>query len=158
MIALGHIRPSDYRSMKSYVTDPKVSQFLTWKPYNDEKKIKDFFNTSTSLNEYPNEFLGIYFKNKMIGTVHLIERENKMVQFGFGILPCFWGNDFGSMIVKQTILYLKKGLWFLRVKTIVADVHKKNIFSIRVLEENGFIKIDKNPKKLGDRMRYIYSL
>lgn len=155
MIILRHIQKSDYRCLKSYITDSRATKFLTWKPYKNEKRIKDFLNLSINLNKYPNEFLGIICKKKLIGTIHLIARDNKKVQFGFGIMSKFWGKGYGSQIIKQSILYIKKSIWGLYNNEIIIDIHKDNVFAERVVEKNGFIKICRQPKNFKDRYRYL---
>lgn len=154
MIELRHILPIDFNDMKSYVTNDQVTRFLTWDTYKNEEHVRGFLDKATGLNKFPNEFLGIIYKNKMIGTVHMIERKNKIVQFGFGILPVCWGRGLGAEIVKNVISYLKSGEWIKFVNLVVADIHKDNVHAIRVLEQCGFTKSIRQKVDSSERLRY----
>ena len=139
MIVLRNLSESDFKDLKKFVSNSQVTKYLTWKPYFDDKKIREFLEKSIACVDFPNEYLAIIYKGKLIGTIHLIDRYQGCVQFGFGIMPDLWGQGLGNVAVCMTLDYIKKTKWSERVKEIWADTHKDNLIAKKILLKNNFI-------------------
>jgi RimJ/RimL family protein N-acetyltransferase len=127
----------DKKSVTTYVSNPRVTRFLTWKAYKNEKLIVKYMEKAISKTSYPDEVLVIEYKGMVIGTIHMIERLGRAVQFGFGIIPSYWGYGFGRIVIKSIIEYIRKTAWN-KCKVIWADVHRDNIWVQKQLLSCGF--------------------
>ncbi len=139
-ILFRHLTASDFVQLIEFVTDSKVTKYLTWEPYSDTERIKGFLNNAEKCSGFPNEFLAIIFETKLIGTVHIIDRQNGCIQFGFGITSDYWGQGLGDGIVKATLNYINTSEWQEKTSEIWADIHRDNIFAKQILIKNGFIR------------------
>ena len=134
-----------------YLKNNKVSKFLSWKPYKDIIKIKNYFKYATNSINFPDEILSINYNGTSIGTAHILSKGGGVTQIGFGILPNFWNKGLGSIILKKLILYIKKSEWSNNTKEIIGVIHKNNIYAIKIFQKENFAKVNKIIKK-----DYIY--
>jgi RimJ/RimL family protein N-acetyltransferase len=105
---------------------------------------------------YPDESMGIVCNNIVIGTFHLIGKNNMYTQIGFGIHESFWNKGIGTIVVKKIFDYINDSSWKVKTKIICADVNKDNIYAKKVLQKNGFYLYQKNIEL--NRDRFIYNL
>lgn len=131
-----HILPWDYEQIKKYVTSSNVSKFLTWAPYDNEEDIKVYFNKILKATHFPDETLWIIHGNLLIGTIHIISRWKKNIQFWFWILPEYWWQWIGAMSVIKAIEYIRESIW--TWYTIWWDVHHLNRYGIDCLVKSWF--------------------
>lgn len=151
-----HLRLKDLDDVYSFVKNKNVTKFLTWKTYSSKEETLNYLNIVSKKNSFPDETLGIIYQNALIGTIHLIYRDNYNTQIGFGIKENYWNQKIGKHVVSKLIKYLKNGDWGDKTKVILADVNQKNIYAIKILEKNCFVLSEKNIEKFRDR--YIYQL
>jgi RimJ/RimL family protein N-acetyltransferase len=151
-----HLNLTDSKKISSYLTDPRVSKYLTWKAYSSQADIEEYVKKSVKKLNYPDEVLAIEAKNEILGTVHFILRPGGIVQFGFGIKPNYWGKGLGRKIVADMLKILSTAEWKKHCKVIRADVHKDNIWPQKVLLLNDFKLADKNVGN--DRYRFLHNL
>jgi RimJ/RimL family protein N-acetyltransferase len=151
-----HIQKEDVESVSNYVSDPRVSKYLTWKSYSDSHLISEYVSKSVSKISYPDEVLVVIYKKNIIGTVHIIARQKKVAQFGFGIIPSFWGNGFGLNIITDMISYINRSEWKKRCNVIWAHVHMDNIWVQKQLISFGFISERKEIEP--NRYQFMYKL
>ncbi|MCG1036918.1 GNAT family N-acetyltransferase [Polaribacter sargassicola] len=91
---------------------------------------------------------------KFIGTVALI-KESLENEIGYRFLEKYWNLGFGSEICKGLLLYCKQ----INLKKIVAYVVDKNKASVKILEKNNFILVDKFINEDKDQeSKYIFNL
>lgn len=138
MIAFRNLLKSDFESLKAFVGDKRVTRYLTWESYTEDKKVINFLDKAGECTEFPNEYLAVIYKQRLIGTVHLISRGNGYIQFGFGITPPYWGKGIGNEIVKKAINYIKTSSWLENAVEIWADTHQENIHAKKILLKNKF--------------------
>lgn len=155
-IFLRNFKSEDLLVVEEYVTSKKVAKFLTWKAYSNKDEILDYFQKALNLNKYPNEFLIIMNNNNAIGTTHIIFRGEEITQIGFGILPKYWNQGIGSLILPAIIKYIKKSEFYEKSKIICADISIDNIAAIKIFIKNNFILYKQNFQP--NRDRYIYKL
>ncbi len=58
-----------------YVTNKKVTRFLTRKTYQNHDDTMSFIQYASKCIAYPNEFLAIIYGHKLIGTIHILAGE-----------------------------------------------------------------------------------
>ena len=155
-LKLTHLKPKDYQDLQRFVTNKKVAKYLTWKVYHKESDIREYFKKILNKDSYPDETLAIDLKNKLIGTVHIISRENRAAQIGFGLLPDFWNMGLGSIALSLMRDYIKRSTWINNSEELWADVNRLNRYAIKILLKSGFtltkLKLPLN------RSRYIYKI
>lgn len=151
-----HIQKKDLKSVSNYVSDPRVSKYLTWESYSDIRLISDYISKSINKISYPDEVLVIIHKKNIIGTVHIIARQKKVAQFGFGIIPSFWGNGFGLIIITDMISYINQSEWKKRCNVVWANVHMNNIWVQKQLISFGFISDRKEIEP--NRYQFVYKI
>jgi RimJ/RimL family protein N-acetyltransferase len=146
----------DTKKVREYITNPQVANFLTWEPYKNEVEIKKYFKYAFSCGDFPDEILCILFNNEVIGTAHLLKRDNENMQIGFGILPKFWNKGLGSKISLELIQYIKNSIWAKKINHIRAVIHKDNMYAQRIFTKLNFDLKQKNIK--GDFDLYVLKL
>jgi RimJ/RimL family protein N-acetyltransferase len=156
-LLLRHLLVSDKQELWHYVSSPLVTRFLTWKYYTNQISYLDYFTSAQLKMSFPDEVLGIVNSaNKLIGTIHFINRENKAVQFGFGIIPELWNQGIGTKVAELGLNYLDESQQW-SVLPIWADVHQENKAAIKVLKKNNFSLVKKSIEFQRDRYSFINS-
>lgn len=138
-IKLRHVNSNDFDEVWAYCSDPHVTKYLTWDHYVSKEDFMDFFTEKmlTSKN-ISNLFLVITIDNNVLGTAHIIQRAENVLQIGFGILPIYWNQGFGSQIIRLIEDYIvnnsNKKSWIIR-----ADFHKGNYAVYKILKKQNYI-------------------
>ena len=156
ILKLRHLKLEDYKNLRKFVINKKVANYLTWEAYKEEVDVKKYFKKILKKNSYPDETLAIDFNSKLIGTVHIISRGNKITQIGFGLLPGLWNKGLGLISLSLILTYIKEGEWINNSEELWADVNKLNRYAIRLLLKSDFI-LTKLKLPL-NRCRYIYKI
>lgn len=155
MLQFRSLELKDLSDLSEYVEDSLVTKYLTWNSYKDKLDIQKYIQSSQTKNDFPDEVLAVLFKDKVIGTVHIIYRKDEFIQVGFGVISKLWNKGFGTQIFKILLEYIDNSKWALKTNKIVADVHKDNIYAIRIIRKYNFIF----EKKLNDnRIRYTLKI
>ena len=137
-ITLRHLNHDDYAAIRDYVCNPKVAKYLTWQVYTQGKEVESYFKKILVKVASPDEVLGIEYKKKIVGSVHLILRQSKFIQMGFGIIPNLWHQGIGTETLRIILGYIQNTDWSQISKEIWADIHKDNIYAAKTLQKNGF--------------------
>ncbi len=148
------LKKEDFEGLFKYCSDKEATQYLTWNAYSSKNEYEKFFIDASKKTGYPDEFLGIYFEDRIIGSIHLILRANNQVQFGFGITKENWNKGICTKIVKLAINHLKK-TWDMENFEVIADVHINNFAARKVLEKNNFFFLSEKTNN-ENRLRYTY--
>jgi ribosomal-protein-alanine N-acetyltransferase len=96
-------------------------------------------------------------ESKLIGTISLwnISREDSKAEIGYELMPEYHGKGFMQEAFARTIKYIGE---VLKVETIEAWTHSKNLASSKILERNGFKRDHaaeaKNKEDLGESIIY----
>ena len=102
-----------------------------------EKSIKDY--VSQMNNSDNNLFYGVFFGNKIIGTVKLgeINKNHKTANVSYLIgAKEYWGRGIASASISELV---KIAFLDLDIVKVCAGVYENNIPSIKALEKNGFV-------------------
>lgn len=147
MIKLEHIVEKDYKDVIKYITNSKVSKFLSWNPYCNENDIVKYLEYTKKSICFPDEIFSIFWNNNFIGTAHILKKSETDIQIGFGMFPEFWNRGFGLQIVNQILFYIKNSDWTHSTKRILAVIHKDNIYAERIFLKLDFVLEKREVKK-----------
>jgi len=157
-LKLDHISNRNFNQLWKLVSDEKVTQYLTWDVYKKKSELKKYISNSRKKTGYPDEVLGIYLKDQLIGTIHMIIRKSTKIQFGFGLLRQYWGKNYATTACMLALKHLSNN-WLneSRKKAILwADIDTKNIAAKKVVKKLGF-KLEKKSIE-SNRDRYTLKI
>ncbi len=158
------IRPcqiDDAISVQQYISDELVNRTTNapW-PYPKNGGIT-FINSALKNWEQRTGFLfSILINNKMIGDVGLNrpDFEEQTIRCDYAISSLYWSQGITTLAVKLAISY---AFTKLDIKVIYSSCLDRNPASSRVLEKNGFSKIDQfiyNTDKFENELAYRFML
>lgn len=141
-LILRKFKLSDYKYMfNNWASCEEVAKNAGWPKHekmSDTKELVQFW-----IDEYKNENIFnwiIELKDKEpIGSITVVRNDmiNRTCEIGYNIGKEYWGNGYATEAIKYVVDYLfNTGLF----DTIIAQCFEFNIPSIKVLENNRFIK------------------
>jgi len=158
-LSIEHLKDKDFNQLWLYVSDPKVTKYLTWKAYTHKEELKKYLSAAKKKKSYPDEVLGIYLNKELIGTIHIILRYNKDIQFGYGLIEKYWSKGYATQAVVLALEHIKSA-WLNNIDLsdveIWADVHKDNLRGKNVALRTGLKLLKKNIEP--NRDRYLLSI
>lgn len=134
---LGH---ADADSMVELFGSPDVLRFLSQSPTDTHEKaigLIDWFNGLYDQHESVNWGIVLQADNRLIGMCgnHAWDRENRLIEIGYNILPSYWGKGYAT---EATHANLQWSFDHMDLHRIQADCTVGNIASERVLLKCGF--------------------
>jgi len=140
MITFRPLTPADAQSLFAIYADKEAMKFRGSKPMETlqdaEQYIRDQRVKKCSVLTLRE---GVEFKNRnvLIGSVMYRYDETKPeeCEIGYSIGRTFWGRGFGHTILQQMLKALQDRA---DIKQIIAECHKDNMASIKVLAKAGF--------------------
>ena len=131
---------SDFEEVRQYSSSDMVTKYLTWENYKSIEDFRKFFeNSYLKKVVFPNLFRKILVNGNFVGTLHMLTREEGVIQIGFGLLPQFWGHGIGKSIFNKICEFISET--YSSIEIIRADVNVNNIAMIKILESYGFVKM-----------------
>ncbi|MYL48101.1 GNAT family N-acetyltransferase [Halobacillus litoralis] len=140
------IQTRDYKEVKELYLHPVVRKYLGGP--RDEDSMAALFEGMQTSDE--NSFYLVVREkatDHFIGLISLDpyhDREN--IELSYQLLPRWWGEGYGSEIVKEVIDYAFNEL---NLKKITAETQMANVYSCRLLEKAG-MKLDKTLIRFGE--------
>lgn len=132
---------NDAEKIFSLRSDKNVNEFLNRKiakTIDDARKFITEVNISISKND--SIYWAICYKDdpNLVGTICLwnISKEKNSADIGFELLPEYQGKGIMQEVLPIVIKY---GFEKMKLKSIVGEVDPRNIKSIKLMEQNGFI-------------------
>ncbi len=154
-----HLHEGDIEELWLLISDPDLSEYLTWDMYTDKKTAQEFLLQATKKTGYPDEFVGLVENGRLIGTTHCIERYKGKYQFGFSALP----HHLKSVAFQKSILDVISTIasdghgWGRAVNAeLLLDLHVRNAVARRVASIIGFRLIQPGIAPMYDR--FIFPL
>lgn len=143
------------KEVKIYIQNKNVCKYLSWQPYNNEGKIREYFQYAKNANGYPDEILVIIHEGNCIGTLHILKKVEGVAQIGFGLLPDFWGKGFGNECCIEVLKHIRTTKWKDNIIKVITLIHEENIAAIKIALKNSFMKdVDQTGVKT-NYIRYI---
>lgn len=140
-ISLRSIRENDWPDLWSLISNEDVTHFLTWEKYTSKEAGYAFLKRAMTCISPPDEFLAICFKDKLIGTSHIIKRHEAKLQIGFSVLPNYYQIQADTLALKSLLKYISNSKWNTEgIVELWVDVHQKNEHAIKVILDCGFIQ------------------
>lgn len=160
-LILRQLEDTDENEIFAIRSDERVNEFLDRPKANSIKDARDFIhkiNNGISNNECM--YWGIALKNKarLIGTICFwnISKVNSTAEIGYELQPGFQGKGYVQEAIAVVIKY---GFENMKLRAIVAELDPGNLRSIKVLEKNGFKRIeDPGDVEKDERKTIVYSL
>lgn len=144
LVTLRHATRGDATMLFRYVASSEVTRYLTWRPYTDRASVDEYVERICTKTAFPDETLVIDVAGVPAGTVHIIARPERRTQFGFGLLPEYWGQGIGTAVAEATIAYIAASTWRSETDVLLGGVHVENIAAQRILAHCGFTLSQEN--------------
>ncbi|MFL3012023.1 MAG: GNAT family N-acetyltransferase [Acidimicrobiales bacterium] len=126
----------DKERLVSLIGDFRVSKTLSNVPYpytldDADEWLKIVDNEEFNLN--------IFLNNDLIGGVGLTPIEDDFCELGYWLGVEYWGQGYATESVRGLLNYAKSNMPCEKFK---ANVYKENVASVKVLEKNGFKRLE----------------
>lgn len=154
-ISIRNLKVNDANTLYKIYSDKEAMKYRGSKPMETVEEAKEFINTQELLK---GKILTIrkgvesLKENELIGTImyRFNEDNKKECEIGYSIGRKFWGKGFGKEIVKVILETLEKNR---AIEKVIAWSNKENVASIKILEQNGFERIEQDD---GSSNNYLY--
>lgn len=137
MISLRPLTLDDIDEFMIWATDPEVTRYTRWKPYQSLQAAEEFFLNVVSRHPW---FQAIVLENNVIGSMTLDPGGGDYrckAELGYVSAKKYWGHGY---MTEAICLAVEQGFKGFGVDRIEAFVCPLNIGSQRVLEKNGFVR------------------
>jgi len=140
------------KEVERYIRSKEVCKYLSWQPYSNEDKIKEYFQYAQKANGYPDEILIIVYKGNFVGTLHILKKTEGVAQIGFGLLPNFWAKGLGGDCCLKLIKHIHTTKWKDNTVKVITLIHEENIAAIKIALKSFFTK---DINQIGVKTNYI---
>ena len=135
-LVLKKLVDADKERLVSLIGDFRVSKTLSNVPYpytldDADEWLKIVDNEEFNLN--------IFLNDNLIGGVGLTPAEDDFYELGYWLGVEYWGQGYATESVMQLLNYAKSNIPCEKFK---ANVYKENVASRKVLEKNGFKRVE----------------
>jgi [ribosomal protein S5]-alanine N-acetyltransferase len=128
--------PDDWKRFRPLGTDPRVLEYLTTKPWSDER-IRRFINKGIEVAKTRGWVLWPVIHREdavLIGCCGFSDEFPPDVEIGWRFLPEYWGRGLATEAARAVMRY---GFDTFRFERLVSVTHHANRRSIRVMEKLG---------------------
>lgn len=130
----------DCENMIEIFTDDIIKKTYLLPDFESKEKAIELFERFKKLSEMDDYYLvGIYLEDEVIGFVNEVSRENGSIELGYVIHPKYHNNGYASEMLGAMI----EAMFDAGLSEVVTGAFEENVASIRVMQKNGMIKIDK---------------
>ena len=135
-LVLKKLVDADKERLVSLIGDFRVSKTLSNVPYpytldDADEWLKIVDNEEFNLN--------IFLNDDLIGGVGLTPIEDDFCELGYWLAVEYWGQGYATESVRGLLSYAKTNTPYEKFK---ANVYKENVASAKVLEKNGFKRLE----------------
>lgn len=138
-LRLRRVFRADADDLLEATSDPRVTKYEPWGPYDREETVQMLENIETQLKTGLCTEWAVERKEdaKVLGLIHLnkIDFFNRSAEVGYWLSRKCWGQGFATEALNALTDY---ALTTLRLDEAVAVCHPENIASLRVLEKAGY--------------------
>ena len=139
-LLLKSIEEKDKEEMLKIVKNPLVKKTYMIPDFNSKEEEDNFFLKLMNLSLNKERFVyGIYSKNKIIGFLNEVTKENDTIELGYFLSPNEWNKSYATEALKAAI----SELFRIGFKTIEAAHFEENPASGRVMQKAGMKLIEK---------------
>lgn len=128
----------------AYASDPVVSKFIGWPLMKTLDETRDYVGVMMTRESADTHFYANVMccdEAVIIGTMMIfnIDWDNMTAEIGYVFHKDYWGKGYGAKCVALTTDFLIDSLGF---KTLYANVVSANLGSSRILEKNGYERVE----------------
>ena len=138
-LRLRRVFREDADDLYEATSDPRVTKYEPWGPYDREETVQMIENVLAQLESGLCTEWAVERKDdaKVLGLIHLnkIDFFNRSAEVGYWLTRKYWGQGYATECLKALGEY---ALNTLRMDEIVAVCHPENAASLRVLEKAGY--------------------
>ena len=138
-LRLRRVFREDVEDLYETTSDPRVTKYEPWGPYDREETAQMIENVLAQLESGLCTEWAVERKDdaKVLGLIHLnkIDFFNRSAEVGYWLTRKCWGQGYATECLKALGEY---ALNTLRMDEIVAICHPENLASLRVLEKAGY--------------------
>ena len=139
-LVLKSIEQKDKKDFMEIVKDPLVKKTYMLPDFANEKEEDIFFKKIRDYTLDSEKFVyGIYSKNKIIGFLNEVTRENDEAEIGYFITPNEWNKGYATEALNVII----KELFRAGFKSVLCGHFEENAASRRVMQKCGMTKAEK---------------
>ena len=135
-LVLKKLVEADKERLVSLIGDFRVSKTLSNVPYPYTRDDADEWLKIVDNEEFN---LNIFLNDNLIGGVGLTPAEDDFYELGYWLGVEYWGQGYSTESVMQLLNYAKSNIPCEKFK---ANVFKENVASAKVLEKNGFKRVE----------------
>lgn len=143
---------ADQTDLLEATSDPRVTKYEPWGPYNEEETAQMIENIIVQLEHGTCTEWAVERKEdaKVLGLIHLnkIDFFNRSAEVGYWFSRKSWGQGYATEVLRAMI---KFSVNHLRMDEIVAVCHPENRASLRVLEKAGMKYVKTLPQYISLR-------
>jgi len=151
------LRPIGYEDLGdvwTYCSDRSATRYLTWTPYDSKEDFEKFFRERMlNCQGVVDAFLAVLLDDRVVGTAHLIQRSQDVIQIGFGFLSDHWNKGIGGRVLGTIESYIRQNIkdpmrrWVIR-----AECHTDNHAARKIFQNLGAYSFQGSI--LGNRVRF----
>ena len=135
-LVLKKLVQADKERLVFLIGDFRVSKTLSNVPYPYTLHDADEWLEIVDNEEFN---LNIFLNNDLIGGVGLTPTEDDFYELGYWLGVEYWGQGYATESVMELLNYAKSNTPCEKFK---ANVYKENVASVKVLEKNGFKRVE----------------
>lgn len=134
------IEEKDKKDFMEIVKNEQVKKTYMLPDFSSEEEEEKFFKRLRDLSLDNNRFVyGIYSKNKIIGFLNEVSKNNSEIEIGYFIAPNEWNKGFATEALKTAI----EELFRIGFDSVFTAHFENNLASGRVMQKCGMTKIEK---------------
>ena len=139
-LVLKSIEEKDKIDFMKIVKNEQVKKTYMLPDFSSEEEEEKFFKRLHDFSLDNNRFVyGIYSKNKIIGFLNEVSKDNSEIEIGYFIAPNEWNKGFATEALKTAI----EELFRIGFDSVFATHFENNLASGRVMQKCGMTKIEK---------------
>lgn len=148
-LSFGKFESSDFEMYSNWYQDPQVTKYITGRALTEQESKKRFEMVLDDNQKHAS--LGWYKINLLnigifigIGKLKIIDKG--IVEIGYGMLPEYWHQGYGTEMIACLLDYAKP---FEFITTIIAIADPDNAPSIRILKRQNFAEFKRGVDQAG---------
>lgn len=139
-LVLKPIEEKDKKDFMEIVKNEQVKKTYMLPDFSNEEEEEKFFKKLHDFSLEKNRFVyGVYSKNKIIGFLNEVTKNNNEIEIGYFITPNEWNNGFATEALKTAI----EELFRIGFDSVIAAHFENNLASGRVMQKCSMTKIER---------------
>ena len=139
-LVLKSIKEKDKEDFMRIANDSLVKKTYMLPDFSNEEEAQKFFERIRNFTlDFDRFVYGIYSKNKIIGFLNSVTRENSVIEIGYFISPKEWNKGYATEALKAAI----QELFRIGFDGVFCGCFEDNLASRRVMQKCGMVRFEK---------------